>query len=198
MFQAVTRVLRLEFPARETAHIRETPDPQQLDFLAYAPDFLIAGLLPLDAGRMTDLLNASDELQLIEPVVQWLADGRVLGAESMSIPRSTLVAVKAGSPRGDHARRHPTRQVGVAAGSGGYLMHGFLHIRRGGDPAIDLGRRPPMIPLTDATIHFSVGRDSRVDEADTLIVNRDIVDWIRPLSEQEFAPMIDRYLMRAG
>jgi len=198
MFQTVTRILRLESPARETAHGVETPDPQRLDFLAYAPEFLVAGLLPVEADRMTDLLNATDELQLIDPVVQWLADGRVLGTESMSIPRSTLVAVKAGSPRGDHARRHPTRQVAVGAGSGGYLMHGFLHIRRGGDPAIDLGRRPPMIPLTDATIRFSVGRDSRVDEAETLIVNRDIVDWIRPLSEQELAPMIHRYLMRAG
>jgi hypothetical protein len=198
MFQTVTRILRLEVPAGETAPRVEASDPQRLDFLAYAPEFLIAGLLPLDAHRMTDLLNATDELELLDPLVQWLADGRVLGKESMSIPRSTLVAVKAGSPRGDQARRHPTRQVAVGAGCGRYLMHGYLHVRRGGDPAIDLGRRPPMIPLTDATIHFSVGRDDRVDEAETLIVNRDIVDWIRPLSEEDFAPLVDRSLRRAG
>jgi hypothetical protein len=198
MFQTVTRILRLEAPAREIKTGPGGPDPQHLELLAYAPEFLLAGLLPLDAHRMTDLLNASDELELIDPLVQWLADGRVLGKESMSIPRSALVAVKAGSPRGDQARRHPTRQVAVGAGSGMYLMHGYLHVRRGGDPAIDLGRRPPVIPLTDATIRFAVGRDDRIDEADTLIVNRDVVDWIRPLSEEEFAPLVDRSLRRAG
>jgi hypothetical protein len=183
MLSAATRVLRLAF---EPTNAREPipADPTVIEFVAYARDSLLTGSLRLDADRLTDLLNASDELDLVNAV--WVAlDGRTVQAEDAIVPRSDLVAVKAGDPRGNPAYRHHTRQFAVTAGAGNYVMHGFIHGRPGADPMIHLGRRPPMIPLTDATIIYETADGWHRDEAATLIVNRDVADWLRPAKEDE-------------
>jgi hypothetical protein len=114
-------------------------------------------------------------------------DGRVDEADHARILRSDLIAVKAGDPRGNPAFRHPTRQHAVVAGASGYLMHGYIHCRPGADAMVDLGRRQPMIPLTDASIVYDTTTGSRRDHASTLIVNRDLADWIRPAKQDDLA-----------
>jgi hypothetical protein len=81
-------------------------------------------------------------------------DGGSAEADRVVVPRSELLAVKAGAPRGRATRRLPTRKVAVGAAAGPYAMLGHIHGRPGADPMIHLGRRPPMIPLTDATIAY--------------------------------------------
>jgi hypothetical protein len=66
-------------------------------------------------------------------------------------------------------------------------MHGYMHGRPGADPMIHLGRRPPMIPLTDATIAYETAHGFQREDASTLIINRDVADWIRPAREDELA-----------
>lgn len=52
---------------------------------------------------------------------------------------------------------------------------------------IHLGRRPAMIPLTDATIAYDTPTGWRQDVASTLIVNRDTADSMRLAKEDELA-----------
>ena len=52
---------------------------------------------------------------------------------------------------------------------------------------IHLGRRPAMIPLTDATIAYDTPDGWRNDAAATLIINRDTADWMRLAKEDELA-----------
>jgi hypothetical protein len=191
-----TRVLRVQFARLPDDTVLATPTEDLIEFVAYTREFLVAALLAMRADRMTDLLNAVDELELHDTLVQWLHDGALRGAETLSIERVALVAVKANAPRGNPARRHPTGRVSVAAGCGPLLMHGDLHVRRGGDARADLGRRPPMIPLTDATIRFSLGGKHRVDHAETLIVNRDVVDWMQPATDEDLVRLTDQYRSR--
>jgi hypothetical protein len=188
-----TRVLRVGFTRSADETPRAAAPDDLIDFVAYTRDFLVAGLIVMRADRMTDLLNAVDELELSDLIVQWRSDGSVRGSDRLSIQRSELIAVKAGEPRGNAARRHPTGRVTVGAGSGTTLMHGDLHVRRGGYAAADLARRPAMIPLTDATIRFSVAGEPRVDAAQTLIVNRDAADWINPTTEDALMGLIHQY-----
>jgi hypothetical protein len=190
VLSTATRVLRLTFvPAHPSATSVE--EPPLIDFVAYASECLLAGLLRLDADRLTDMLNTTDELELID-VVALGFDGRIVESDRVVVPRSELVAVKAGDPRGRPSRRHRTRQVAVAAGAGPYVMHGFVHGRPGADPMVHIGRRPPMIPLTDATIAYDRREGRRHDAASTLIVNRDIADWIRLAREDELPRLIAR------
>jgi hypothetical protein len=184
MFTTATRVLRLRFvPATSTAHV---PDDLLIDFVAYGLESLLAGLLRLEADRLTDLLNRSDELELIDVLALGL-DGGSAEADRVVVPRSELLAVKAGAPRGRTTRRLPTRKVAVGAAAGPYAMHGYIHGRPGADPMSNLDRRPPMIPLTDATIAYETAHGFRREDASTLIINRDAADWIRPAREDELA-----------
>jgi len=184
MFTAATRVLRLKFvPATSTLQV---PDDFLIDFVAYCRESLLAGSLRLDADRLTDLLNRTDELELIDVLALGL-DGGSAEADRVLVPSSELLAVKAGAPRGRASRRLPTRQVAVGAAAGPYAIHGYMHGRPGADPMIHLGRRPPMIPLTDATIAYETARGFQREDASTLIINRDVADSIRPAREDELA-----------
>jgi hypothetical protein len=66
-------------------------------------------------------------------------------------------------------------------------MHGYVHAPPGADPMIHLGRRPAMIPLTDATIAYETSQGWRVEEASTLILNRDSAESFRLAKEDELA-----------
>lgn len=185
MLSAATRILRLAFESTTTAATLPEDHPL-IDFVAYTRDGLLTGSLRLDAERLTDLLNASDEVHLVE--VRCLGfDGRVVEADHAVVMRADLIAVKASHPRGNSAFRHRTRQVPVAAGAGAYVMHGYIHALPGADPMIHLGRRAPMVPLTDATIGYETADGWQRDDASTLIVNRDAADWLRPANEDEVA-----------
>lgn len=185
MLRGATRILRLAF--EPTATPAPTPDDEPLtDFVAYAGESMLAGLLRLEAHRLTDLLNRSDELELVEVLCLGL-DGGVTEADRVVVDRAALVAVKAGDPRGSAMLRQHTRQVAVTAGAGRYLMHGYIHGRPGADPMIHIGRRPPMVPLTDATIVYETAKGRQSDHASTLIINRDAADWIRPARDADLA-----------
>ncbi len=185
MLSAATRILRLAFEPTTTA--KTIPEDHPLiDFVAYTHDGLLTGSLRLDADRLTDLLNGSDEVDLVE--VRCLGfDGRIVEADHAVVNRADLIAVKASHPRGNPAFRYRTRQVPIAAGAGFFVMHGYIHGRPGADPLIHLGRRAPMVPLTDATIGYETAGRWQRDEASTLIINRDAADWLRAANEDEVA-----------
>lgn len=185
MLSAATRVLRLTF--ERTSPAAEVPaDGALIEFVGYALDCLLTGSLRLEADRLSDLLNKTDEIDLVEVVCHGL-EGNVVQADHVVVTRADLVAVAAGDPRGRSSLRQHTRQVAVAAGAGPYVMHGYIHGRPGADPMLHLGRRPPMVPLTDATIAYETADGWRRDDASTLIVNRDTADWFRLAREDELA-----------
>ena len=181
MLGIATRVLRLAF-SEEQADVPAEGTDTRIDFTAYARECLVAGTLRLDADRLTDLLNAADEIELVDIICLSL-DVAVVETDHAAIPRSELLAVKAGDPRGNAVRRHRTRQTAVQVSTFPYVITGYVHSRPGADPMLDISRRPPMIPLTDATIAYEVDGLWRREEASTLIVNRDAAAWIKPARE---------------
>lgn len=186
MLGVATRVLRLAFGEQPVESATEAVDAY-VEFTAFARDCLVGGTLRLDADRLTDLLNAADEVELVDIVCLGL-DGGVVGTDRATIRRSELLAVKAGDPRGSPAHRHRTRQTAMQVSTGPYLITGYAHSRPGADPMIDIGRRPPMIPLTDATISYEVDGVVRREDASTLIVNRDAAAWIKRARESDLVP----------
>jgi hypothetical protein len=189
VLSTATRVLRLTLVHAPPSPPAHEDLPPLSDFVAYASECMLAGLLRLDADRLTDLLNAADELELLD-VIAIGFDGAIVESDRVVVPRRELLAVKAGDPRGRPNLRLRTRQVAVAASAGPYVMHGYVHGRPGADPMTHIGRRPPMIPLTDATIAYDTAERRRHDEASTLIVNRDTADQIRLAKEDELPRMI--------
>src|SRR5262245_62158739 len=74
-------------------------------FEAFLPGERLFGWVHLDAGRLTDLLNAHNALHLFQATFESLVDGTTRQVEEVVVPRSSLVCVSVNGPRGDPALR---------------------------------------------------------------------------------------------
>ena len=155
----------------------ETPDV--VDFVAYGADCVLSGRTVLDGDRLTDMLNDHDEYALIGVTVERLDGGPPLRVQEVIVPRDELWLVHASGPRGSVARRTRTAPQYVAVKIGPYSVRGFFHGMPGTDPLSSIQRRKSMVPLTHARIEYTVGGDDRDDRAETLIVNRDQIEWLQ-------------------
>ena len=159
--------------------------PPLVDFVAYAEDCTLSGRIRLRSDRLTDMLNDHEELQLVDVLVQSLADREAVEAREVVVPRDELLLVHATGPRGDQARRTRTRQTHVALTVPPYEVRGCLHTAPFLDALLALDRRGPMVPLTDAVIDYTLGGEWQRIRVGTLIVNRTAIDHIVETPEHE-------------
>ena len=133
----------------------------------------------LDSARLTDMLNAHLEYVLVDALAERLPEGGSMVVPEILVGRHELALVRAGGPRGDRTRRKPTKTHHLVIRTGRYLVAGRLHSSVGEDPLAALRARDPMVPLTDAAIMFRIGPDIVEEPGGTIIVNRDLVEWVR-------------------
>jgi hypothetical protein len=160
-------------------------DAPLVRFVAYADHQRIFGWVRLTADRLTDLLNAHEELHLADAEMEDLDDGVVRPVDDLVIRCRELIAVDASGPRGDATRRRPTRRHPIAIQSGSYLIGGHLHASPGSDPLASAGSRPAMFPLTDAWIEYWSGDERKHESTGTILVNRDRTDWMRIVTDDD-------------
>jgi len=156
-------------------------------FEAFVPGSRVFGWVRLDADRLTDMLNAHEELHLVNVLVEHLDDGATVTADEAIVRRGELVAVRASGPRGDASRRELTRTHPVVIESGPYLIGGHLHASPGADPMLRILGREPMVPLTEAWIAYRRGAETWRKHVGTIIVNRELATSIKRVTEQELA-----------
>jgi hypothetical protein len=125
------------------------------------------------------MLNSHLEFVLVDALAERLPEGGSMVVPEILVARHELALVRVGGPRGDRALRIPTTKHRLVMRSGRYLVAGRLHSRFGQDPLAALRARDPMVPLTDASILFRVGPDIVEEPAGTIVVNRDLVEWVR-------------------
>jgi hypothetical protein len=154
-------------------------------FTAYSAHQRLFGWVRLDADRLTDLLNAHQELCLINVELEELPNRRLGTVDEVVVRQSDLVAVHARGPRGNEQHRRRTRLHPVAVQAGNYLIGGYLHVPPGTDPLLAVYERPPMIPLTDALIEYWDGGKRRHQSSGTIVVNRNATDWIRIVTHED-------------
>lgn len=154
-------------------------------FVAFGRHHRVFGWVRLRADRLTDLLNTHDELLLTDVEIESLEDGATRSVDEVLIRCSELIAVHASKPRGDEARRRLTRTHPIAIQSGNYLIGGYLHAPPGSDPIASMGGRPLMVPLTDAWIEYWSGGERTKQSSGTIIVNREQVDWMRVVTDED-------------
>lgn len=157
----------------------------EVEFAAYSEDCRVFGFLRHGAGRLTDALNEVEEYRIDDVMVVGLADGRALQSKELTIHRDELLAVRASGRRGDPALRGRTRPYPVTLQSGPFTMHGYLHGLPGADPLIQLRRRASMVPLTEAWIEYTSAGAAHRARVGTIIVNREVLDWIRLSRDEE-------------
>lgn len=160
-------------------------DVPLIRFAAYVADRRVFGWVRLDTDRLTDLLNAHDELHLLDVALETLPNGWPGTVDEVIIRRRDLIAVQASGPRGDPGLRHAMQTHPIAIQAGAYMIGGYLHVPSGADPIASANSRPAMVPLTDALIEFWAHGRAQHQSVGTIIVNRDKVDWIRVVTHED-------------
>ncbi len=153
-------------------------DGRLVAFVAYGEDCILSGGAVLNADRLTDMLNDADEYRLAGVTVERFDDGESLEVDEIAVPRDEIFMVHASGPRGDAARRHRTMPQHLAIQMGPYQVRGFFHALPGADPVEALRRRKAMVPITDARIGYTFRGERRETLVETLIVNREQIDWV--------------------
>ncbi len=157
----------------------EVDELPEVDFVAYASDERLSGRVRLDSSRLSDMLNAHDEYILVDALAERLPSGGSMVVSEILVRRDELPLVYAAGPRGDRAQRVPTQTHRIVLRSGRYLVSGRIHSGHGEDPLASLRARSPMVPLTDAAIEFRRGSDIVREPSGTIVVNRELVVWVR-------------------
>lgn len=157
----------------------EATDLPEVDFVAYSTSERLSGRVRLDRARLTDMLNSHQEFVLVDALAERLPEGGSMVVPEILLRRNELALVRVGGPRGNRALRIPTIEHRLVLRTGRYLVAGRLHSNHGQDPLAALRARDPMVPLTDAAIMFRVGPDIVEEPGGTIVVNRDLVEWVR-------------------
>ena len=153
--------------------------PAEVAFVAYGEDCILSGRAVLDADRLSDMLNDHDEYLVSGLVIERFDEVAPFELDDeIAVPRDEIFLVHASGPRGDASRRHRTMPQRLALKMGPYRVRGFFHALPGADPVVALRRRKAMVPLTDARIEYTIHDQRREVTVDTVIVNREQIDWV--------------------
>ena len=147
-------------------------------FIGYAFCRRFIGYVECDGGRLTDTLNRSESIVIREAFVESYDNEMVTNLGDGEVDRSTIYAVETTGGRGDAARRIHTVRERLQMQVGPYAVLGLLHSVPGQIP-LPILERGPMIPLTDATLGFSRRGSLMLRDVGALIVNRELLDWVR-------------------
>jgi hypothetical protein len=158
-------------------HPAVLPTPE-VEFVGYGEDCVIVARMPLPSERLTDLLNEADSYVVTDVAAESLTDSQRFELPEIELQRDEVFLVHAAGPRGNPGRRQRTQQHAVAVQLGPYLVHGYYHGVPGANPLDGIRRRRPMVPLTDATVEFVAAGTVVQRRVETLIVNRELMDWV--------------------
>ena len=180
---------RLHFFLQRTSEDVFEPDYASavplVQFAAFGRDHRLFGWVRLRADRLTDLLNTHEELLLTDVDIENLDDGGTRAVDEVLVRCGELIAVHASGPRGEAPLRRRTRAHPIVIQAGNYLIGGYLHSPPGSDPIANVGERAPMVPLTDAWIEYWSGGNRTAQSIGTIIVNREQVDWMRVVTDED-------------
>jgi len=160
-------------------------DAPLIGFDAFSVDQRVFGWVRLSADRLTDLLNAHERVALANAQVDHLVHERTTSIDGIVLSRSQLIAVRAGGPVGDPAKRHRTRLHAVSVRSGAYRIRGYLHARPGVAPLAEIGGRPTMVPLSSAWLEYWRGGRLVAQWIGTILFNRDLAESIEVVGDDE-------------
>jgi hypothetical protein len=175
---------RVEPAPQPSPHAGE-PHRPELEFVGYAEDCRVFGFLRLDGDRLTDMLNVQEEIRLVDAVAIGLDDSRAIEVGELTVSRDELLAVRGSGPRGNSGRRARVRPHPITLQTGPYTIHGYVHALPGADPLLHVRRRKAMVPVTEAWIEYPSAAERQRVRVGTLIVNRELVDWIALSDDEE-------------
>ncbi len=158
-----------------------------IPFIGYSTGRRFIGYVECEGERLTDLLNRSASVVVREAFVESFDDDTVVNLGDGEVDRSLLFAVETAGNRGDETRRIHTVRHRLQIQLGPYSALGLLHSLPGQMPLPHLNSGGPMIPIVDATLGFVSRGQLALRDVGTLIVNRELIDWVRASEAEALA-----------
>ena len=156
-----------------------------VELIAFTADRRISGTIPLADDRLSDMLNSVPRVVMRNATVQDLVADAVPRTADVTLAVGSIVAVVATGRRGNEMRRHRTDLRLARVGVVRFVVTGSLHVPAGSidplasnDPAVVLAGRDMLVPLTDATIAYDIGREQTTETHATILINRSHATWI--------------------
>ena len=156
-----------------------------VDLIAFTADRRISGTIPLADDRLSDMLNSVPRIVMRNATVQDLVADAVPRTADVTLSVGSIVAVVATGRRGNEMRRHRTDLRLARVGVVRFVVTGSLHVPAGSvdpmasnDPAVVLAGRDVLVPLTDSTIAYDLGREKVTEAHATILINRAHATWI--------------------
>ena len=155
----------------------------QIDFVGFADDCRVEGTVDLDEdARLADMLNRRPTIVVHGVTVVSTLDGHSQQLDELEIGRDELDIVVASGPRGDPKRRLSTKPSGVTMKLGPYSAVGFMHGPPTSNPLSDMGRRQPMVAMTDVVLEYQFCEEPVSEWHRTLLVNREMAMSLRAVT----------------
>lgn len=165
----------------------------EIEFVGYAGDCVVTGLLDVPPDlRLTDVLNATEELSIRNGTLIAHDDGHVVKVPDLVLDRHELFAVEGRGSRGAEGRRISTRTGRVELSLGPYFVRGTVFVRPGSDPLAVFNHPRVMVPMTDVTMIYEAGHTEVTHDLDALIVNRNLVAHISLVRDESTSPEMPR------
>jgi hypothetical protein len=156
-----------------------------VDLVAFTADRRISGTIPRADDRLSDMLNSVPRIVMRNATVLDLVADAVPRTVDVTLAVGAIVAVVATGRRGNEMRRHRTDLRLARVGVVRFVVTGSLHLPVGSidplasnDPSVVLAGRDVLVPLTDATIAYDVGRGPVSESHETILINRAHATWI--------------------
>jgi len=150
-----------------------------IPFIGYTLGRRFIGYVECEGERLTEMMNRSESIVVREAFVESFEDDTVANLGDGEVDRSILYAVESSGGRGESTRRIHTTHQRLQIKLGPYSVLGLLHSMPGQMTLPYLHSRGPMIPLSDATIGWVSRGALQLRDVGSLIVNRDMLDWVR-------------------
>jgi hypothetical protein len=170
--------------AHAAAHGHDRPTVG-IEFNGFADDCRIHGRVASLGERLTDVLNAGERITIRDVQVEGLVDGAVHALPVLTLELHEICAVIGLGPRGYREQRVRTEEHRLRLGVGPYVILGDLHARPNRDAMREVLERPAMVPLTNATLAYTFKGQPEVADVGTIIVNRQLTEWIEPVIEEQ-------------
>jgi hypothetical protein len=165
--------------------LRHAPWTMPVDLIAFTADRRITGTIPLADDRLSDMLNSVPRIVIRGATVTDLVENAIPRTADITLAIGSIVAVVVTGRRGSETRRRRTNLRLARVGLVRFVVTGSLHVPSGSidplasnDPAVVLGGRDMLVPLTDVTIAYDLGLGPTTEQHEIVLINRAHATWI--------------------
>lgn len=165
-----------------------------IEFVGFTDVCRISGAIPLADDRLSDMLNSVGRVVVRNADVEEIDGGRMERLD-VTVPTGDFLAVVGSGRRGLESQRRRTLKRRVRMGLGRYSVSGYLHVLESAHVESLNGRvdallvgRDLLVPVTEATIGYDRGGETREESWDTILINRSRVAWIEAADDDEQEP----------